>query len=103
LPALIVESLDNVSMFVRGRTARDHGYLYLVENERDGARVRQRIIRALGHKDVLLASGELDRLAASLVRHCGWLADRVGRKLLLMVSIAWYSLANLLAGLTPIF
>ena len=33
----------------------------------------------------------------------GWLADRVGRKLPLMISIAWYSLANLLAGLTPIF
>jgi hypothetical protein len=30
----------------------------------------KRIIRALGRKDVLLASGELERLAASLVRHC---------------------------------
>jgi hypothetical protein len=30
----------------------------------------KRIIRALGRKDVLLASGELQRLAASLVRHC---------------------------------
>src|SRR5215472_8547665 len=57
-------------MFVREKTARGHTYLYLVENERDGGRVRQRIIRALGRKDVLLASGELDRLAASLVRHC---------------------------------
>ena len=38
--------------------------------EREGGRVRQRIIRALGRKDVLLASGELERLAASLVRHC---------------------------------
>ena len=33
----------------------------------------------------------------------GWLADRVGRKLPLMISIAWYSLANLLAGLAPTF
>ena len=33
----------------------------------------------------------------------GWLADRVGRKLPLMISIAWYSLANLLAGLAPSF
>lgn len=57
-------------MFVREKTARGHRYLYLVENEREGGRVRQRIIRALGRKDVLLASGELDRLAASLVRHC---------------------------------
>jgi hypothetical protein len=57
-------------MFVREKTARGHRYLSLVENEREGGRVRQRIIRALGRKDVLLASGELDRLAASLVRHC---------------------------------
>jgi hypothetical protein len=68
--ALITESPDNVSMFVREKRARGHSYLYLVENEREGGRVRQRIIRALGRKDVLLASGELDRLAASLVRHC---------------------------------
>src|SRR5215467_149110 len=57
-------------MFVREKRARGHSYLYLVENEREGGRVRQRIIRALGRKDVLLASGELDRLAASLARHC---------------------------------
>ena len=57
-------------MFVREKSARGHTCLYLVENEREGGRVRQRIIRALGRKEVLLASGELDRLAASLVRHC---------------------------------
>src|SRR5215469_15444461 len=61
---------DNESMFVREKSARGHTYLYLVENEREGGRIRQRIIRALGRKDVLLASAELDRLAASLVRHC---------------------------------
>jgi hypothetical protein len=52
------------------RRRPDATYLYLVESEREGGRVRQRIIRALGRKDVLLASGELERLAASLVRHC---------------------------------
>ena len=57
-------------MFLREKSARGHTYLYLVENEREGGRIRQRIIRALGRKDVLLANGELDRLAASLVRHC---------------------------------
>ena len=57
-------------MFVREKSARGHTCLYLVENEREGGRIRQRIIRALGRKDVLLASGELDRLAASLARHC---------------------------------
>ena len=35
-------------MFVREKSARGHTYLYLVENEREGGRVRQRIIRALG-------------------------------------------------------
>lgn len=33
----------------------------------------------------------------------GWLADRVGRKIPLMISIAWYSVCNLLAGLAPSF
>ena len=33
----------------------------------------------------------------------GWLADRMGRKKPLMISIAWYSVANMLAGLAPSF
>ncbi len=33
----------------------------------------------------------------------GWVADRMGRKKPLMISIAWYSVANLLAGLAPSF
>src|SRR6201987_2644681 len=33
----------------------------------------------------------------------GWLADRVGRKTPLMISILWYSICNLLAGLAPNF
>jgi len=33
----------------------------------------------------------------------GWLADRVGRKTPLMISIAWYSVCNFLAGLAPSF
>src|SRR5512143_360857 len=56
-------------MFVREKSARGHTYLYLVESVREGGRVRQQVIRALGRKDVLLASGELDRLIASLARH----------------------------------
>ena len=34
-------------MFVREKSARGHTYLYLVENEREGGRIRYRIIRAL--------------------------------------------------------
>ena len=33
----------------------------------------------------------------------GWLADRVGRKKPLMISIAWFSVCNLAAGLAPSF
>src|SRR5207302_7843436 len=33
----------------------------------------------------------------------GWLADRVGRKTPLMISIAWYSICNFIAGFSPAF
>ena len=33
----------------------------------------------------------------------GWLADRIGRKKPLMISIAWFSVCNLFAGLSPSF
>jgi Transposase DDE domain len=56
-------------MFVREKTARGHTYLYLVDSVREGGRVRQQIVRALGRRDMLLGSGELDRLIASLARH----------------------------------
>ena len=53
-------------MFVCEKVARGHRYLYLVESVREGKRVRQRTIRALGRKDVLPAHGEAVE-AASLV------------------------------------
>ena len=33
----------------------------------------------------------------------GWLADRVGRKAPLMISILWYSICNFIAGFSPTF
>jgi SHS family lactate transporter-like MFS transporter len=33
----------------------------------------------------------------------GWLADRVGRKILLMISFIWYSICNFIAGFSPTF
>src|SRR5215469_1258900 len=33
----------------------------------------------------------------------GWLADRIGRKAPLMISIGWYSVCNFFAGLAPSF
>jgi SHS family lactate transporter-like MFS transporter len=38
-----------------------------------------------------------------LVGAVGWLADRVGRKIPLMISILWYSLSNFAAGFSPTF
>lgn len=56
-------------MFVVERIARGHSYLYLVESVREGKVIRQRTVKALGRKDKLAASGELDRLAASIARY----------------------------------
>ena len=33
----------------------------------------------------------------------GWLADRIGRKTPLMISILWYSVCNFIAGFSPSF
>ena len=33
----------------------------------------------------------------------GWMADRVGRKLPLMISILWHSICNFIAGFSPSF
>ena len=55
-------------MFVREKTVNGCTYLYLVESVREGARTRQRLIKNLGRKEAVLASGELDRLAASVAR-----------------------------------
>ena len=33
----------------------------------------------------------------------GWLGDRVGRRLPLMISILWYSICNFIAGFSPAF
>src|SRR6201999_2710796 len=33
----------------------------------------------------------------------GWLCDRIGRKTPLMISIAWYSICNFIAGFSPTF
>lgn len=44
-------------------------YLHLVESRRVNGKVRQRLIHTLGRRDVLQASGSLDKLIASLTRH----------------------------------
>ena len=44
-------------------------YLYLVESIREDGRAKQRIIKNLGRKEAVVASGELERLASSVARY----------------------------------
>jgi DDE family transposase len=55
-------------LFIRTQTNGDRTYLLLVENERVDGRIKQRVLHRLGRLDELRASGELDRLLASLGR-----------------------------------
>jgi hypothetical protein len=52
-------------MFFRLKTSGQRGYVQIVENKRDGAAVRQRVIANLGRADELTASGALASLIAS--------------------------------------
>jgi transposase len=52
-------------MFFRLKTSGQRGYVQIVENKRDGAAVRQRVIANLGRADELAASGGLASLIAS--------------------------------------
>jgi hypothetical protein len=52
-------------MFFRLKKSGERGYVQIVENKRDGAAVRQRVIANLGRADELAASGALAWLIAS--------------------------------------
>ena len=56
-------------MFVREKRINGYTYLYLVETVREDGRAKQRIIKNLGRKEVVVASGGLERLAASVARY----------------------------------
>ena len=56
-------------MFVREKRINGYTYLYLVESVREAGRAKQRIIRNLGRKEAVVASGELERLAGSVARY----------------------------------
>lgn len=56
-------------MFVREKHINGYTYLYLVESVREDGRAKQRIIKNLGRKELVVASGELERLAASVARY----------------------------------
>jgi hypothetical protein len=56
-------------MFVREKRINGYTYLYLVETVREHGRAKQRIIKNLGRKEALAASGALERLANSVARY----------------------------------
>lgn len=56
-------------MFVREKRISGYTYLYLVETVREDGRAKQRIIKNLGRKEAVVASGGLERLAASVARY----------------------------------
>jgi hypothetical protein len=56
-------------VFVREKHINGYIYLYLVESVREDGRAKQRILKNLGRKEVVVASGELERLAASVARY----------------------------------
>src|SRR3712207_1003388 len=56
-------------MFVREKRINGYTYLYLVETVREDGRAKQRIIKNLGRKEALAASGTLERLASSGARY----------------------------------
>jgi len=56
-------------MFVREKRINGYSYLYLVETVREGGRAKQRIIKNLGRKEAVTASGALERLASSIARY----------------------------------
>ena len=56
-------------MFVRVKKIGAYEYLYLVENAREGGRHVQRVVKALGRRDEVEASGLIDGLIASAARH----------------------------------
>src|ERR1700759_980453 len=54
---------------VREKHINGYTYLYLVESVREDGRTKQRIIKNLGRKEAVIASGELERLAVSVGRY----------------------------------
>jgi len=56
-------------MFLRVKKVGTQSHLQIVQNTREGKSVRQRVVATLGHTDEFIASGKLDALASSMLRH----------------------------------
>jgi hypothetical protein len=61
-------------MFFRVKRAGSYQYLQIVHSTREGQKVRQQVFATLGRLDELTASGRLDALMRSGLRHCENLA-----------------------------
>src|SRR5262252_2014610 len=57
-------------MFFRVKNAGSYQYLQIVHSVRQGEKVRQRVFGTLGRLDELKASGRLEALIRSGLRHC---------------------------------
>jgi hypothetical protein len=57
-------------VFFRTKPAGSYRYLQIVHSVREGEKVRQQVIATLGRLDLLEASGQLERLMRSGLRHC---------------------------------
>jgi hypothetical protein len=55
-------------MFVRIKNSHGYKYLQIVENKREGKKVKQRVLTTLGQLDALSASGKIDDLTRSLAK-----------------------------------
>src|SRR5258708_30800094 len=57
-------------MFFRVKSAGSYQYLQIVHSFREGEKVRQQVFGTLGRLDALKASGRLEALMRSGLRHC---------------------------------
>src|SRR5258708_12259746 len=57
-------------MFFPTKPAGFYRYLQIVHSVREGKKVRKQVIATLGRLDLLEASGQLERLIRSGLRHC---------------------------------
>jgi hypothetical protein len=55
-------------MFVRTKTTHGYTYLQIVENRREGSKIKQHVYATLGQMEALVASGKIDDLARSLAK-----------------------------------
>jgi hypothetical protein len=55
-------------MFARLKTSGKYQYLQLVENRREGDRIRQRVISTIGRMDQLRQEGKLEKVVSSLAQ-----------------------------------